>query len=70
MCQGQRQHSPFPAGSQPGELCPRATIQQGGRDGAASNQDEQFLLQADQWWSAPGHNRWHHASLLELLVEV
>lgn len=70
MCQGQSQHSPFPAGSQPRELCPRATVHQGGRDGAASNQDEQFFLQADQWWSVLGHNRWHHAELLELLREV
>lgn len=70
MCQGQSQHSPFSAGSQPRELCPRATVHQGGRDGAASNQDEQFFLQADQWWSVLGHNRWHHAELLELLREV
>lgn len=61
MHQAQRQHSPFPAGSQPGKLClethhPLALARHAG-DGAASDQDEQFCLQADGRWVVLGHNR-------------
>lgn len=61
MHQAQRQHSPFPAASQPGKLCPESHHPSGearrARDDAASDQDEQFCLQADWEWVVLGHNR-------------